>query len=134
MVMGAVQWNTLRFEVIQPRIYTPSFSVVAAAELVVPLALTMIAVQGAQSFAILRGLGYQTPPVNSITSASGAGTIIGAFFGTHAYCTAPVMVGIVGNPEEGALSVRGPDNPARSERHGVQPRAPARSVSSMHRP
>lgn len=53
-----------------PRLYRPEFSLAAALELVLPLAVTVIAAQNAQGIVILRAAGHQ-PPVNAITTACG---------------------------------------------------------------
>ncbi|MDQ2089936.1 benzoate/H(+) symporter BenE family transporter [Marimonas arenosa] len=68
-----------------PRLYAPEFSLAAALELVVPLAITVIAAQNAQGIVILRVAGH-TPPVNAITTACGGTSLITAFFGSVSTC------------------------------------------------
>jgi benzoate membrane transport protein len=59
-------------------------------ELVVPLAITVLAVQNGQGIAILTANGHQ-PPVNAITVACGAGSMVTGFFGAVSTClTGPV--------------------------------------------
>jgi benzoate membrane transport protein len=77
----------------------------AAAELVIPLAVTVIAVQNAQGTAILQNFGYQ-PPFNAITITSGIGSMIVAPFGSQSVCLAGPMTGIVTNPNIGAKDRR----------------------------
>jgi benzoate membrane transport protein len=59
-------------------------------ELVVPLAITVLAVQNAQGVAILATNGHQAP-VNPITAACGVGSIVTGLFGAVSTClTGPV--------------------------------------------
>jgi benzoate membrane transport protein len=74
----------------QPNLYLPQFSWSAMFELVVPLAITVLAVQNAQGIAILTTNGH-TPPVNAITAACGAGAIVTGLVGAVSTClTGPV--------------------------------------------
>jgi len=74
----------------QPNLYVPQFSWAAMVELVVPLAITVLAVQNAQGIAILTANGHQ-PPVNAITAACGVGAIVTGLVGTVSTClTGPV--------------------------------------------
>jgi benzoate membrane transport protein len=59
----------------RPGFYAPVFSWPALLELVVPLAITVLAVQNGQGTAILRARGHE-PPVNSIAAACGAGALV----------------------------------------------------------
>ncbi len=68
-----------------PIFYTPVFSLRALGELVVPLAVTVIAAQNAQGFVILRQAGF-APPENSLTVACGAGSFIFGIFGSVPTC------------------------------------------------
>ena len=68
-----------------PTLYMPAFSVSAALELVVPLAITVIAAQNAQGIVILRAAGH-APPVNAITTACGATSALTALFGCVSTC------------------------------------------------
>jgi benzoate membrane transport protein len=102
---GAVHWGAVPLRLVDPAFGEVTFSLSATLELLVPLTLTMVVVQDAQSFAILKALGYRSPPVNAAVTATGIGTLLGAAFGSHSCCTAPVMIGIVGadpiTPREG---------------------------------
>ncbi len=80
--------------------FAPAFTWSATIELVIPLALTVVAVQNAQGIAILQNLGYR-PPTNAITITSGVGSIIVAPFGSQSVCLAGPMTGIVTNPSVG---------------------------------
>jgi len=82
---GAADWSLAH-----PNLYVPAFSWQAMLELVVPLAVTVLAVQNGQGIAILRAAGH-SPPVDAITAACGAGSIVTAFVGTVSTClTGPV--------------------------------------------
>jgi len=72
-------------EIIEPVIQAPTFSLAAAIELVVPLAITVLVVQNGQGIAVLRAVGHQ-PPINAITAACGIGTMISAAFGGVCTC------------------------------------------------
>ncbi len=69
----------------QPRLYMPEMSLAAALELVVPLAITVIAAQNAQGVVILRAAGHN-PPINAVTMACGATSLITAFLGSVSTC------------------------------------------------
>ena len=68
-----------------PRFYAPEFSVAAALELVIPLAITVIAAQNAQGIVILRSAGHN-PPVNAITTACGIASLVTAMVGSVSSC------------------------------------------------
>ena len=74
----------------QPRLYAPAFSVQALLELVVPLAVTVLAIQNAQGFAVLQQAGH-APPVRAVTVACGLGSLPFAAVGSVPTClTGPV--------------------------------------------
>jgi len=78
------------FAIAAPNLYVPQFSWTAMLELVVPLAITVLAVQNAQGIAILAGNGHHAP-VNAITAACGLGSIVTGLFGAVSTClTGPV--------------------------------------------
>ena len=78
------------FGVAHPTLYAPAFSWRAMVELVVPLAITVLAVQNGQGFAVLGAAGHQ-PPVNAVTIACGAGSVASALVGAVSTClTGPV--------------------------------------------
>ena len=78
------------FAFASPNFYVPKFSWAAMVELVVPLAITVLAVQNAQGIAILATNGHKAP-VNAITTACGVGSIVTGFFGAVSTClTGPV--------------------------------------------
>jgi benzoate membrane transport protein len=83
-----------------PNLYVPQFSWAAMVELVVPLAITVLAVQNAQGIAILAANGHQAP-VNAITVACGAGSIVTGLFGAVSTClTGPVNAVLSGAGEK----------------------------------
>lgn len=73
------------FALAAPNLYVPQFSWAAMVELVVPLAITVLAVQNAQGIAILADNGHQAP-VNAITAACGVGSIVTGLFGAVSTC------------------------------------------------
>jgi benzoate membrane transport protein len=78
------------FAFAHPTLYTPVFSWRAMVELVVPLAITVLAVQNGQGYAVLGVAGHK-PPVNAVTIACGAGSILCALVGSVSTClTGPV--------------------------------------------
>ena len=88
------------FSLAAPRLYLPQFSWAAMIELVVPLAITVLAVQNAQGIAILATNGHAAP-VNAITVACGAGSIVTGLFGAVSTClTGPVNAVLSGSGEK----------------------------------
>jgi benzoate membrane transport protein len=77
-------------EFARPTLYTPAFSWRAMVELVLPLAITVLAVQNGQGYAVLGAAGHK-PPVDAVTVACGAGSIASALVGAVSTClTGPV--------------------------------------------
>jgi benzoate membrane transport protein len=68
-----------------PTAQVPQWSVQAAVELVVPLAVTVLVVQNGQGVAVLRSAGHQ-PPVNAITILCGVWSIVTAAVGAVSTC------------------------------------------------
>lgn len=68
-----------------PVFQAAAFSWPAMIELVVPLAITVLAAQNAQGFAVLEVAGHR-PPVNAVTIACGAGSILTAATGSVSTC------------------------------------------------
>ena len=99
LIVGALMIGVLgRFELAgaaafglaRPNLYIPAFSWRAMIELVVPLALTVLAVQNGQGIAVLRAAGHE-PPINAIAVACGAGSMLTALVGSVPTClTGPV--------------------------------------------
>jgi benzoate membrane transport protein len=97
---GEANWQVVSLQMAQIKLVAPVFTWAAAAELVIPLAVTVVAVQNAQGIAILQNLDYR-PPFNAITMTSGVASIIVAPFGSQSVCLAGPMTGIVTNPAIG---------------------------------
>jgi benzoate membrane transport protein len=77
-------------EFARPTLYTPAFSWRAMVELVLPLAITVLAVQNGQGYAVLGAAGHK-PSVDAVTVACGAGSIASALVGAVSTClTGPV--------------------------------------------
>ncbi|MDC1382240.1 benzoate/H(+) symporter BenE family transporter [Candidatus Puniceispirillum sp.] len=92
----AYQGNTelsdmnLSLTLVVPKVYVPDFSIAAMMELVVPLAVTVIAAQNAQGIMVLKSAGHN-PPTNAITSSCGFMSILTALYGGISTClTGPV--------------------------------------------
>ncbi len=78
------------FALASPNFYEPAFSWTAMVELVVPLAITVLVVQNAQGIAVLDANGHKAP-INAITAACGAGSMVTGLFGAVSTClTGPV--------------------------------------------
>lgn len=78
------------FAFAQPNFHVPRFSWSAMVELVVPLAITVLVVQNGQGIAVLGANGHAAP-INAITAACGAGSIVTGVFGAVSTClTGPV--------------------------------------------
>ena len=102
---GQANWQLLTFGIAEFKFFTPQFTWPAAVELVIPLALTVIAVQNAQGIAILQNMGYR-PPLDAVTITSGVGSILVAPFGSQSVCLAGPMTGIVTNQSVGPKESR----------------------------
>jgi len=73
-----------------PNLVMPEFTWRAMVELVVPLAITVLVVQNGQGIAVLDAAGHKAP-INAITVACGAGSMLAALVGTVSTClTGPV--------------------------------------------
>jgi len=72
-------------EVARPILHVPVFSLPAMIELVLPLAITVLVVHNGQGVAVLRNAGHE-PPVNAITIACGAMTIVTGIVGSVPTC------------------------------------------------
>ena len=88
------------FVLAAPNLYLPELSLPALIELVVPLAITVLAAQNAQGIAILTAGGHR-PPINAITAACGAGSMLTALFGSVSTClTGPVNAVLAGSGDK----------------------------------
>ena len=86
---------------VMPQAYMPRFSLAAAMELVVPLAVTVVAAQNAQGIVVLKSAGH-SPPANAITTCCGFMSMLTALYGGISTClTGPVNAILVsgGAPE-----------------------------------
>ncbi len=88
-------WLTL------PQVVRPAFSWQAMAELVVPLAITVIAAQNGQGIAVLHNSGHRAP-VNFVTAACGVFSMLTAVFGSSSTCLT--------GPTNALISSSGPRN------------------------
>jgi benzoate membrane transport protein len=68
-----------------PVLVAPVWSLQAMLELVVPLAITVLVVQNGQGIAVLRSAGHE-PPINAITIACGAWSLLTAAVGCVSTC------------------------------------------------
>ncbi len=69
----------------RPQVFLPAFSLQAMFELVVPLAVTVLAIQNAQGFAVLSHAGHK-PPMDAMTTACGLGSLVLAMIGAVSMC------------------------------------------------
>ena len=81
--MGAGAMGAFGF--VRPVLQAPTWSWAALAELVVPLAVTVLVVQNGQGFAILGAAGHRAP-VNACTAACGVGSVLAAAVGAVSTC------------------------------------------------
>jgi benzoate membrane transport protein len=85
------------FALASPSLYKPVLSLPALVELVIPLAITVLAAQNAQGIAILTASGHK-PPINAITAGCGAGSMLTAMLGSVSTClTGPVNAVLAGS-------------------------------------
>jgi benzoate membrane transport protein len=85
-ILGRIDASALgAIELARPVMQTPEWSWAAIAELVVPLAITVLVVQNGQGFAVLKAAGHE-PPVDAITIACGVGAIASAAVGSISTC------------------------------------------------
>jgi len=83
-----------------PSLFTPAFSLSAISELVIPLTVTVIAIQNSQGISIMQASGYK-PPINAMTNWSGVGSLINGIFGAHSACIAGPMTAILTDNKSG---------------------------------
>ena len=88
------------FSMTIPHVILPSFNLSTMGELVLPLVLTVVAIQNAQGIAVLESHDYK-PPINAMSSWSGIGSILNSFVGAHPACIAGPMTGILAGEESG---------------------------------
>ena len=69
--------KSLQIELIRPLIAAPIWSTAAMIELIVPLAITVLAIQNSQGIAVLKSAGFE-PPIDAITIACGVGSAVSA--------------------------------------------------------
>ncbi len=68
-----------------PNLYWPEFSRQAIVELVIPIAITVLAVQNGQGYAVLTAASHK-PPINAMTVFCGIGSLFHAIFGAVCTC------------------------------------------------
>ena len=85
-MLGRIDSTALgSLQLARPVIQAPAWSLAALAELVVPLAITVLVVQNGQGFAVLRAAGHH-PPVNTCTVMCGVGSAFAAMVGAVSSC------------------------------------------------
>jgi benzoate membrane transport protein len=99
-VLPGIQVHGVSFSLAVPHVVFPSFNLSVMGELVIPLVLTVIAIQNAQGIAVLESANY-LPPINSMTSWSGIGSILNGFMGGHSACIAGPMTALLASKESG---------------------------------
>ena len=108
VVIGQVQLQgTMTVLIASPLLHTPQFSLQAVLELVIPLTITVIAIQNAQGHAVLISAGYN-PPINMLTLLCGLGSCLFALFGSVPTCvTGPANAILVNSGTRGTHYVAG---------------------------
>ena len=96
----------LKLAVADPIVYAPRFSWEAIVELVIPMAITVVGIHNAQGFAISRDNGYD-PPINVLTTACGAGSVLFALFGCVSTCVTGPANGVLNSSGERAKRFMG---------------------------
>lgn len=79
--------GSVALRLVDPAPVTPVFSWQAMAELVIPLTITVVVIQNAQGFFVLRAAGYR-PPENALTVGCGVGTLMMAGLNSVPACVA----------------------------------------------
>ncbi len=102
---GAAQWDQVTFALATPQLFAPQWSLSAALELVIPLAITVVVVQNGQGLAILQSMGF-SGPTNALTVATGGLSILQAFFGGVSACIAGPMTAAIAGPTSGVREGR----------------------------
>ena len=86
----------MSYTLVTPVFLFPAFSWQAMLELVVPLMITVLAAQNSQGVTVLTAAGHR-PPVNTITSVCGIGSLMTATVGTVSTClTGPLNAILAG--------------------------------------
>ncbi len=100
IMLGRFDASTpLHIELIKPVFQAPAWSAAAMIELVVPLAITVLAVQNGQGFVVLKAAGH-APPIDAVTIACGIGSVVSAVVGGVSTClTGPANAIIVASGE-----------------------------------
>src|SRR5690625_2458591 len=102
---NTIQIQDMTFTWTMPNLYLPTFNIKTISELVIPLIITVIAIQNGQGIAILDMSGFKSP-IESLTIFSGVGSIINSFFGAHSASVAGPMTGILADASSGKLEHR----------------------------
>ena len=88
MLTGKMQLEApISLAIASPLLQWPAWSWRAMLELVIPLAITVVAIQNAQGVAVLQTAGF-TPPTTILTIICGVGTCLYAMFGSVPTCLA----------------------------------------------
>lgn len=96
----ALHIHEVSLGVATPHFYAPSWNLSTIGQLVLPLILTVIAIQNAQGIAVLESEQYD-PPIDSMTRWSGIGSLVASFFGAHTSCIAGPMTALLASDESG---------------------------------
>jgi benzoate membrane transport protein len=93
-LVGGFDPGSSPFALVWPKFQTPAFAWGPMVELVIPLAVTVLAAQNAQGLAVLEQTGHK-PPTNAITVACGLGTLAVAVIGTVPSCLTGAVTAII---------------------------------------
>jgi benzoate membrane transport protein len=81
-----------------PQLITPSFDLMRAGGLAVPLFIVTMASQNVPGLAVLRSNGYDIK-IHKVFVSSGLGTMVAAFFGAHAINLSAITAALCAGPE-----------------------------------
>lgn len=95
----ALEGMTFAAALAKPQLYAPAFSWAAGFELVLPLAITVVAVYTPQGVALLSNAGHK-PPINAITNACGIFSAVVACFGCVSTCLTGPSSAILASGED----------------------------------
>ncbi len=93
---------------VRPVVFAPDFTIRAMAELVLPLSISVLAVQNLQGFSVLRDAGH-VPPANTLTTVCGFGSFVTGIVGSVPMCVAgpsnAIMVSMAAQPQRYAAGM-----------------------------
>lgn len=96
-MLGELAFDGVRLQLAAPVFTAPSFDLGAVVGIALPLFVVTLTAQNAAGLGVLRSLGYAADARRLVT-ATGLGSIIGAFFGSHAINLAAITAALCAGP------------------------------------